>query len=200
MQYAGQTTAIKRDRLRKRLDRGKGCLLWLGCFRYLTLIRGMDRGGSVAFDPGTTRDTRQRAQPTEWDSDDMEGRHPDQTKVKPKRQTMDVVDVILNLADDTGKVRVRRQIYLGQTRQTGSYAKAFAVTWNLTLQVRHEFWSFRSRADQAHVAAQHIPQLRQFVEMREAQKPCPLVLPVHLPVSTNAPRNGIHSCASSSGP
>src|SRR5262249_25582319 len=60
---------------------------------------------------------------------------------------------------------------LGQSANPGSNCQAFLVTGKGLVQVGKELGPFRTRADQAHVAAQDIDELGQFIQMTEAQEP-----------------------------
>ena len=65
---------------------------------------------------------------------------------------------------DAVEVGVGRELHLGQAGDAGADQQAGAVVGNRLFELRDELGAFRARADHAHVAAQDVPQLREFVE------------------------------------
>ena len=60
---------------------------------------------------------------------------------------------------------------LGEAGDAGLDHQALPVLRDLLAQLLEEGGPDRPRPDDAHVAAQHVPELGQLVEMREAQDP-----------------------------
>ncbi len=60
--------------------------------------------------------------------------------------------------------------HLGPTGQSGLHHVALTVVRDLCGQLLHEFRPFRTRTDEAHLADQHVPQLRHLVQSRPAQQ------------------------------
>src|SRR5687768_12664345 len=87
-------------------------------------------------------------------------------QVEADREILDVEQVELQLLHrvlDAGAVGVAHLRPSGQARLDDM---ALAVERNLHLEVLDELGTLRAGSDQAHVAAQHVPQLRQLVEAR----------------------------------
>ena len=81
----------------------------------------------------------------------------------------DVVQVVSQLAADAAQVGIGRQLTWARPVTPGRIVSR-ASSRELTLQFGHELRTLRPRADQAHVAAEHVPQLRQFIEMAGPQE------------------------------
>ena len=95
----------------------------------------------------------------------------EQAQIQQRADVLDVIEVVGQLAADAAQVGVGRKLHLGQPRNAGPHGQALAVGRQLALQFREELRPFRPRPDQAHVAAQDVQQLRQFVEMRGPHEP-----------------------------
>ena len=93
----------------------------------------------------------------------------DDEEVERDRQVLDVEEVVLQLLHrvfDAGAVGVA---HLRPAGQAGLDDVALAVERNLAVKLLHELRALGPRPHEAHVAAQHVPQLRQLVEPRAAQ-------------------------------
>src|SRR5207248_2148394 len=96
--------------------------------------------------------------------------HDYQTHIQPQVDVLDVEQVAGQFAADAFQVGVGRQLHLCQSGQAGAHLQTVDIAWNGLFETRHELRTFWTRPDQAHLAAQHVPELRQLVEMRLAQK------------------------------
>src|SRR5262249_38283010 len=113
----------------------------------------------------------QFAQYAEGYTDAVKGRTQQDAQVQPKAEFPDVIKVMCQLEADGRQARIRGESDLGQSANPGSNCQAFLVTGKGLVQVGKELGPFRTRADQAHVAAQDIDELGQFIQMTEAQEP-----------------------------
>ena len=90
---------------------------------------------------------------------------PDDPEVDAGRGVVDVPDVVAELG---GPVEGVAAVHLGPARDAGRGVEAAALLGVVPLDVGE--WQ-RTRADEAHVAAHHVPQLREFVETARSQQP-----------------------------
>src|SRR5690606_1158379 len=72
--------------------------------------------------------------------------------------------VVLELLRGVLLGRAIRIVELGPAGEAGPHAMAQLVVADLLRQLGDELRPLRARTDQAHVAAQHVPQLRQLVD------------------------------------
>src|SRR6185312_3953452 len=92
-------------------------------------------------------------------------------QIEQQRVVLDVVDVVFELlygVVDGGDVAMPDLRPTGNARLD---AVADRIEWNLFGEHRDEFRPLRTRTDQAHLAAQHVDQLRQFVDARPPYEP-----------------------------
>src|SRR5688572_14670380 len=91
-------------------------------------------------------------------------------EVQRQRQVLDVVQVVLQLLE---RAFYAVGVVVADLRPS-CYSRFEDVTLtverDLVRQTRYEFGALGPRADQTHLATEHVPQLRQFVEPRPAQE------------------------------
>ena len=97
-------------------------------------------------------------------------RREDDEQVERDRQVLDVEEVVLQLLHRVFDARAVGVAHLRPSGQAGPDDVALAVERNLLGQLLDELRPLGPRADEAHVADQHVPQLRQLVEPRAAQE------------------------------
>src|SRR5882672_10260863 len=95
-------------------------------------------------------------------------REPHDLQVEPHRPVLDVVQVVL---DPLFNRRVPAPaVDLRPARDAGLHLVAQHVLRDLVLELGDEVRPLRTRTDNRHLAAQHVPELRQLVEVRLAQQ------------------------------
>ena len=92
----------------------------------------------------------------------------DDLEVEPQRAVGDVLEVVRELL---GPRHLARQAQLGEAGDPGRHDQALPVGGDLRRELLEEQRPDRARADDAHLAAQHVPELRQLVELGGAQDP-----------------------------
>src|SRR5262249_19863273 len=90
--------------------------------------------------------------------------------VEPEADVLHVMEVVGDLAADAGQIGVRRQLHLSQAGNTGADPKAFLVMRDRAIELGHELRSLWAGADQAHLAAEHVPELGQLVQVAGAKE------------------------------
>src|SRR5579884_3586753 len=128
-----------------------------GGFRHYALHRTLH--------PGTAGNAQQAAHDAEGQTESIKCGANQQANVQPKADVPDVVKVMGQLAPDAGQIGVGGQLHLRQPRYAGADGQSLTVGREGSFQFGNELRPLRARADQAHVAAKDIPQLRQLVEM-----------------------------------
>src|SRR5688572_26406212 len=91
-----------------------------------------------------------------------EKRQPHDLQIEADRPVLDVIEVVL---DTLLERRVAAPpVDLRPAGESGLHLVAKHVLRNLVLELLDEMGSLRPRPDNGHVAAQHVPELRQLVE------------------------------------
>jgi hypothetical protein len=67
------------------------------------------------------------------------------------------------------QIRIGRELQLRETRDPGRHEQSMAIAGQEELQLRNEFGPFRPGPNEAHVAAHHIPELRQLINMKRSK-------------------------------
>src|SRR5436309_15983456 len=74
------------------------------------------------------------------------------------------------LATYTGNVRVRRELDLGQSRDAWPNRQTVFIFGNERLQLVDKFGSLGPRTHQTHFAPEHVPKLKELVDVRGPQE------------------------------
>ena len=98
----------------------------------------------------------------------VKDRHPQNAEVEPGSPVRDVVKVILNSLAKGGVAAPT--VDLGPASDTGFDAMACHVVGDGLAELLDENWPFRSGTDQAHVALEHVDELRQFIKTSFSEK------------------------------
>src|SRR5439155_17194983 len=123
-------------------------------------LSGVSRGYRIAAE-GQKRSVRARVaeHAGEGQQDDLD--------VEPERPVPDVVEVVL---DATVERRVAAQsVHLRPAGDPGLDVVAQHVAGHRGAKLVHVDWALRPRTHQAHLAEEHVPELRQLVERERAQ-------------------------------
>src|SRR6478672_10863916 len=99
----------------------------------------------------------------------LQERQPHDLQIESHRPVFNVVKVVLDPLFERGVAAP--SVDLRPPREPGLHLVAQHILRNLVLELRHEMRPLRPRADNRHVAAKDVPQLRQFVEIRPSQEP-----------------------------
>src|SRR5213593_768658 len=91
-------------------------------------------------------------------------------EIQDERVVLDVVEIVFQLLDRLLDSRAVRVAHLGPPRQARFDTVPHGVERNLLGQHRHEFRTFGSRADEAHLTFQYVDELRQLVDSRTPQE------------------------------
>ena len=94
---------------------------------------------------------------------DRRGSPQQNLEVTPRRSMFDIVDVVCQLR---GPIHTVASVHLGPTRQTRACGESATLCRRVVIVVVEQQ---RTRADQAHVATQHAPQLWEFVEAARSE-------------------------------
>src|SRR5215472_3930690 len=98
----------------------------------------------------------------------FDDREPDDLQVEADRPVLNVIKVVL---DSLVERRVAAPaVYLGPARHAGLHLVAQHVLRNAVLELLDEMRALRPRADNRHVAAQDVPQLRQLIKIRPPEE------------------------------
>ena len=98
----------------------------------------------------------------------LDEREPHDLQIEAHRPVLDVVQVVL---DALLERRVAAPaVHLRPAGDAGLHLVAQHVLRDLVLELRDEMRPLRARPDDRHVAAQHVPELRQLVDVRAAQE------------------------------
>lgn len=130
------------------------------------VVRNIDRGSGCCR-AGISAQPKHPAERLRAETHHLQERPEQDAEVEPRPAGANVGAVAGDLAPDALDVRVRRQQELRQPGHSRLYRQPLRVPRDEALEAyrRNDFGAFRARADQAHVAAQHVPQLWQFVEV-----------------------------------
>src|SRR5690606_9196687 len=89
--------------------------------------------------------------------------------IEPEREALDVIEVVLQLLDRVVDGSGVVAPHLGVPGHTGAYVEPLAEIGDLPLELIDEHRPLRARPNEAHVASEHVPELRQLVETRLSQ-------------------------------
>src|SRR5262245_27606835 len=90
----------------------------------------------------------------------------DDRKVEENRIALDVVEVVLKLLEHVLGARAVAAAHLRVARDAWLDVEALLEKRHLLLELLDEDGALRARADHAHLALEHVPELRQLVEAR----------------------------------
>src|SRR5919197_1688914 len=99
---------------------------------------------------------------------DPERGRDERPQVERHRAVGDPLEVVRELLGHRGLVAAPD---LCEAGQAGTHDETLPVGWQLGRELLEEARANRARADEAHVAAEHVPELREFVELGRAQPP-----------------------------
>src|SRR5258708_8932563 len=98
----------------------------------------------------------------------LQQREPHDLEIETDRPVLDVVEVVLDAFFDRRIAAPAMHL-----RPAGDARLHFVpehVLWNLVLELRNEQRALGPRSDDRHVALEHVPELRQLVDVRSAEQ------------------------------
>src|SRR5450755_511951 len=87
-------------------------------------------------------------------------------EVEEHRVALDVIEVVLQLFEHVLRRRAVLAAYLRVTGETRLHVEPLLEVRHLLLELLYEHGALGARTDHAHVAAEHVPKLRQLVDSR----------------------------------
>ena len=89
-------------------------------------------------------------------------------EIQPETQAIQIIKVVVELATDAAQIGIRPLENLGQPGQAGPNAQPQEVIGQGAFKLSGDLGALGPWSDQAHLPAEHVDQLRQFVEVAGA--------------------------------